>query len=392
MVKLAVLTSHPIQYQAPLFREIAQQPDIDLKVFFLSDVSIKEYKDKGFGRTIKWDVPLLEGYNHEFLPACGSRDKISFFRPFNHGLGKRLKEENFDALWVHGYANQNCIRAIITANKLGVKIFNRGESNLNSGTKHPLKLFIKNIFLKWLFKKCDGFLSIGSLNKAYYRHYGVSEGKIFDAPYSVDNRFFQKLTESFRNDRESFRSSLGLQPDRPVILFAGKLMARKHPMDLLEAYIRLSNTGNEEPRPYLLLIGDGEEMDRLKKRAKQTGWNSIKFLGFQNQSKIPAFFDLCDVFVLPSTWEPWGLVVNEVMNAGKPVIVSDQVGCAPDLVKDGENGFIFPARDIGALKKALENTLTNPEKIAQMGSYSLKKINSWGFEEDIKGLRKALAI
>ena len=119
MVKLAVLTSHPIQYQAPLFREIAKQPDIDLKVFFLSDFSIRDYKDAGFGRTIKWDVPLLDGYDHEFLPAYGPREKISFFRPFNYGLRKRLQEERFDALWVHGYANQNCIRAIIESNKLG---------------------------------------------------------------------------------------------------------------------------------------------------------------------------------------------------------------------------------------------------------------------------------
>jgi len=392
MVKLAVLTSHPIQYQAPLFREISLQPGIYLKVYFLSDFSIRDYKDAGFGRTIKWDVPLLDGYDYEVLPAYGPRDRVSFFRPFNYGLGKRLKEAQFDALLVHGYANQNCIRAIIQANKLGINVFFRGESNLNSGTKHRFKLFVKKIFLKWLFKKCDGFLSIGSLNKAFYTHYEVPEGKIFDMPYSVDNSFFQDLASKARNNREYFRSSLGLQSGRTIILYAGKLMARKHPMDLLNAYIGLSNKGREEPRPYLLFIGDGKESNRLKNAAKKTGWNSIKFLGFQNQTQLPAFFDLCDVFVLPSGHEPWGLIVNEVMNSGKPIIVSDQVGCAPDLVKDGQNGFIFPARNIDALKRALDTVLTDSKRIAQMSHNSLKKINLWGYEENIKGLRKALGI
>ena len=390
VIKLAALVSHPIQYQAPLFREIAKQPNIDLKVFYLSDKSAKEYMDKDFGCNINWDVPLLEGYNYDFLSTNGSKNKIAFFRPLTFGLVERLKKENFDALWVHGYSNPNCIRAIIDCNKLGLKVFHRGDSNINIKTNHLIKKYVKNFLLNWLFKKCSGFLSVGSLNKAYYFHYGVPEEKIFEMPYSVDNIYIQNLIQLYKKNRDLFRNSLNLQPGRPVILYASKMIPRKRPMDLLKAYIQMAGLGNNEPKPYLIFVGDGQELIRLKKRAKETGWSSIKFLGFKNQSELPAYFDLCDVFVLPSQNEPWGLIVNEVMNAGKPIVVSDQVGCAPDLITHGSNGFIYPAGNINTLNITLRKLLDDPNLMEQMGAKSLEKISSWGFQEDIQGLRKAL--
>lgn len=389
MVNLAYVVSHPIQYQAPLLRFIASQQDINLTVFFLSDISLKSYKDRGFGEDIKWDVPLLDGYNYEFLPAISSRNRLSFWQPINYGLARRLRVGKFNALWVHGYGHLSCIQAIITAYRLGIKVLMRGESNLISAPRSSLKHLLKDSFIKQLFAICDGFLCIGSLNREYYRHYGIPEDRLFSMPYAVDNTFFQERAVEARSKRESFRSSLGLQPGRPIILYASKLMVRKHPMDLLEAYIQLSPDGIQEPKPYLLYVGNGEEREHLEARAAATSWNSIHFLGFQNQTKLPAFFDLCDVFVLPSTYEPWGLIVNEVMNAGKPIIVSDQVGCATDLVRNGENGFVFPVRDILSLAKALDTILRNPEKAKWMGKMSLERISKWGFSEDLKGIEQA---
>ena len=169
-------------------------------------------------------------------------------------------------------------------------------------------------------------------------------------------------------------------------------MTRKHPMDLNRGLYKLIKKWERGTGPIPSDGRDGIESGRLKNHAKQTGWSSIKFFGFQNQSRLPAFLDLCDVFVLPSVKEPWGLIVNEAMNAGKPIIVSDQVGCAPDLVTNGENGYIFPARSIGQLKRALEDILSDSIRMNQMGVKSLSKINSWGYKEDIEGLRKALGI
>lgn len=390
MIKLAYIVSHPIQYQAPLLRLIAERQNIDLTVFFLSNISVRDYKDQGFGEKIKWDIPLLDGYRYKFLPSIGSKDRLSFCQPHSYGLTGCLKAGKFDVLWVHGYGHYSCVQAIGVAKRLGIKVLLRGESNLISAPRGALKRLVKDTFIRKLFAMCDGFLSIGSLNRKYYRYYGVSEERLFSMPYAVDNAFFQQRVARVRATRGSFRSSLGLQSGRPVILYASKLMARKHPMDLLEAYIQLSPDGSQEPEPYLLYVGNGEERERLEVRAKGTGWSSIHFLGFQNQTKLPAFFDLCDVFVLPSVFEPWGLIVNEVMNAGKPVIVSDQVGCAPDLVKDGVNGYIVPPRDISALSKALHVVIESPERAKRMGEMSLKQINQWGFEEDLKGIECAI--
>ncbi len=390
MVRLAYLVSHPIQYQAPLLREVAGERSIDLTVFFQSDISVRSFRDAGFGETISWDVSLLEGYRHEFLPALGGTDRLSAIRPLSVGLKKRLIEGRFDALWVHGYASQCVVRAVYAARRRGMPVLMRGESNAISAPRSSGKERLKRFFLGRLFGACDALLYVGTLNRDYYRSYGVPDEKLFPMPYAVDNAFFRRRASEAAEMRESFRASLGLAPGRPVILYASKLSARKHPMDLLEAYIRLSPDGAREPAPYLLFVGNGEERRRLEERLKATGWSSIRLLGFRNQTELPAFYDLCDVFILPSVHEPWGLVINEAMNAGKPVIVSDQVGCGPDLVRDGKNGFVFPARDVEALSHALKAVTEDRARAQAMGEKSREIVERWGFREDIAGLRAAL--
>jgi len=209
-------------------------------------------------------------------------------------------------------------------------------------------------------------------------------------PYAVDNDLFrQKAIEASRK-REELRKLHGLDPGRPVILFAGKMVGRKRPQDLLEAYIALSPDGRSEPVPYLLFVGDGEMRCVIEQRAAKLRWSPIRFLGFRNQSGLTGYYDPCDVFVLPSVYEPWGLVVNEVMNAGRAVIVSDQVGCGADLVRNGENGYIFKATQISELANAISKILENPQKCQLVGEASLGIISKWGFEEDIKGLKEAI--
>ncbi len=391
-LKLAYLVSHPIQYQAPLLRRISLEPEIDLAVFFSSDLSVRDHVDEGFGRHVSWDVPLLEGYRYEFLPALGGSDGLTFFRPLNYGLGRRLKEGAFDALWVHGWGNLGHMRAIATARKLGIKVLLRGEATLNEPRRGPIKRVLRERLIRQLFRYVDVFLAIGRRNEEFYLHYGVDPSRIRMVPYAVDNAFFRAMSADARASRDAFRADLGLAPGRPVILYAGKLMERKRPDDLLDAYAGLSPDGRAEPRPYLLFVGDGELRGVLESRASRLGWNSIRFLGFKNQTELPAYYDLCDVFVLPSADEPWGLVVNEAMNAGRAVIVSDRAGCAPDLVRPGENGCTFSAGDVGALRRALEETLTDPGRLRRMGEASLRIIEQWSFEEDVAGLKESLSL
>jgi glycosyltransferase involved in cell wall biosynthesis len=394
-VRLAYLVSHPIQYQAPLLRRIAQEPDIDLTVLFGSDFSVRGYRDAGFGVGVKWDVPLLDGYKHEFLPLLRDQGNVSVASPLNYGIDRRLRgtggEPAFDALWVHGYATINAMHGILAAKALGIPVLLRAESWLRDRERSGLKLALKNAFFAGLKNLVDAVLPIGSLNAEYWRHYFGDDVPQFLMPYAVDNAYFTQRARQAEAGRASLQAELALDPARPVILFAGKMQTRKHCNHLIEAYALLSPAPGIEPRPYLILVGDGEERAALQRQAEATGFRSIRFCGFRNQSELPGFFDLSSVFVLPSRHEPWGLIVNEVMNAARAVIVTDDVGSAPDLIEDGVNGCIYAAGDVVALAAALRRVLQSPESAATMGKRAYERIQSWSFERDVQGLRKALA-
>ena len=394
-VRLAYLVSHPIQYQAPLLRRIAQEQDIDLTVLFGSDFSVRGYKDEGFGVGVKWDVPLLDGYKHVFLPKLRDTQTVSVASPLNYGIVGELQgrggEPAFDALWVHGYATVNAMHGMIAAKALGIPVLLRAESWLRDRGRSGLKLGLKRVFFAALGKLVDGVLPIGTLNAEYWWHYFGDDVPQYLMPYAVDNRYFAERAQEARAQRAALQVELGLDPSRPVILFCSKLQERKHCDQLIAAYARLERTESGEPLPYLVIVGDGEERAALERQAAATGVGSIRFCGFRNQSELPRFFDLAAVFVLPSRHEPWGLIVNEVMNARRTAIVSDDVGCAPDLIVDGVNGCIYPVGDVDALVNALRRVLDTPGVAEAMGERAFERIESWSFEQDIQGLRAALA-
>lgn len=388
--RLAYLVSHPIQYQAPLLRQIANDPDIDLTVFFCSDFSVRPHRDDGFGQTIEWDVPLLEGYDHKFLPASACDTPPSILRPFNRGLPKYLSDGNYDVLWVHGYMRLYHMISMIRARLQGRVVLNRDEAWAQSASRGPVKKAIKRLFFAALRRICHGWLVIGSANRDYYQANGMAPETMFLMPYAVDNEGFRERVLAAADTRDALRKELDLEPGRPVVLFASKFQARKRAIDLIEAFARLCAKPTAR-QPFLVLVGDGDERVALEQKVKELGVEqSVRFAGFRNQSEIPRFYDLCDVFVLPSLLEPWGLVINEVMNAGRAVIVSDQVGAAADLLQDGKNGFAFPAGDINALSTCLLKILADPDLCRRMGNRSLEIIEGWGFQQDLEGLKEAL--
>ncbi len=389
-IRLAYLVSHPIQYQAPLLRLIAAEPDIELTVFFCSDYSLRRHRDAGFGREIEWDVPLVDGYDHVFLPGWAAEGPPSVFRPVNRGLARALKEGDFDVLWVHGYMRLYHMVSMIRAQLQGRIVLNRDEAWAKSASRGPVKDAVKRVSYRALRHICHGWLVIGSANRDYYLANGMKPETLFSVPYAVDNRIFRERAAAAGATREALRAELGLDPGRPIVLYASKFMARKRPADLLAAFAGIAH----EPaarRPYLVMVGDGEQHDALVRQAEALGIaGSVVFAGFRNQSELPRFYDLCNVFVLPSVLEPWGLVINEVMNAGRAVIASDQVGAVFDLVRDGKNGFVFPAGDVAALTDKLRLVLSDPGLCERMGRCGLEIIDGWGFREDIAGLRQAL--
>ncbi|MBT9330420.1 glycosyltransferase family 4 protein [Paracidobacterium acidisoli] len=389
--RLAYFVSHPIQYQVPLLRRIAAEADIDLQVFYFSDLSVRGYNDAGFGGVrVEWDIPLLDGYKSEFLPGFRHRDSFSFASPVNHGIFSRLRRGHFDAVWLHGYHTMSCLQVLFAAKLLGLPLFLRTDSSLNDRVRSTKTLLAKKLFFGIIGSAVSGILSVGKANDDYWQEALGANVRIFPMPYAVDNDFFHCQAVKASAGREAFRSELGLEPGRPVLLFASKLQGRKRCIDLVEAYLRLSSAPGR-PRPYLLIVGNGEERQAVEARAAAAADGDIRFLGFRNQTELPRFFDLCDIFVLPSIHEPYGLVINEVMNASRTVVVSDQVGCHPDLVHDGLNGRVFPAENIDALAECLQQLLDQPDLRESMGRNSLRLIQHFTFEQDVAGLRQALA-
>jgi glycosyltransferase involved in cell wall biosynthesis len=395
-LRLAYLVTHPIQYQAPLLRRVAAEPGIALTAFFATDFSARRFKAHDFAQEISWDVPLLHGYDHQVLPRLdkgppeGIEPILGFWSPLSYGIGRALDRGRFDAIWIHGYARWHHWCAIAAAKRRGVKVLLRDEATPISARRGTLKTAAKRGFFAALARGVDQFLAIGTLNRRYYEQNGVAPHRISLVPYAVDNAHFRRGAELAAPAREALRAELGLEPGRPVLLSCGKLIARKRPLELLEAFARV----HAEPalrRPILVFAGDGPLRGELEARARQLAPDAVRVLGFVPQSRLPAAYDLCDAFILPSGQEAWGLVVNEVMCAGRAVIVSDMVGCAPDLVRPGENGAIFATDDLAGMAAAIRDVMGDRDRLAAMGRRSLEIVSAWSFAEDVAGLRRALA-
>jgi glycosyltransferase involved in cell wall biosynthesis len=393
-LRLAYFVSHPIQYQSPLLRKIAQEPDIDLTVFFSSDISVRSngYTDQEFKIRVKWDTPLLDGFKYEFLPAIYGRDGIAFAKPINVGIMRRLRVGHFDAVWLHGYNTLTNLQAMSAAHCLNIPVLMRAESTLHDRPRSGIKLAFKRLFFTFLRSNVSAILTIGTANNLYWKHYLDSRIPLFPCYYAVDNDYFQSSCSTASECRENFRRFLGLEAGRPVILFAAKLIRRKRCIDLLNAFLQLSITTALFPTPYLLIVGDGEERAALELVATQAHSIDVRFLGFRNQSELPQLYDLCDVFVLPSVDEPWGLAVNEVMNAGRAVIVSDEVGCQKDLVHHNVNGRVIRARNVHSLAESLRIVLECEQMRRDMGAQSLRIIQDFSFGQNIAGIRQALQV
>ncbi|MEK7568239.1 MAG: glycosyltransferase family 4 protein [Patescibacteria group bacterium] len=391
MYRLAILTSHPIQYQAPLFKKLAERPEIDLTVYFCWDFGAGEKSlDAEFGKKIKWDIPLLEGYEYKFLKNFSLKPSSEFFGQINFGIIKELRQNNYDAILVFGWNSFTNWLVFLTAFWRKTPIFLRGENPLNQEfLKSGWKIRLKKIILGWLFKHINVFLYIGEENKKFYQFYGAPEEKLIFCPYAVDNNRFMAAAKELRIRNQELRKRLNIEREAVAILFVGKFIEKKRPLDLLKAFQLL--TTNYKPLIYLVFVGDGALRPELENYAKERNLKNIIFTGFKNQTELPQYYATADIFVLPSgKGETWGLAVNEAMCFGLSIIVSDIVGCGSDLVKNGENGFIFPLGDVEKLAECLKELESDSKKRKLFGKKSFEIIQNYSYNEDIEGILKAL--
>jgi glycosyltransferase involved in cell wall biosynthesis len=388
-IHVGYVVSHPIHYQAPLLRRIASTPDIHLTVLYSSDQSLRRYRSNGFAREVHWsDIDLLSGYRHIFLPGIWKDAPVSDWRPFSYGLGRIIRQQRFDVLWVHSLGRATSIAAIGLSYLHGVPVLVRDEANEISRVRGAIKNYVRTGSRHLLYSAISGFLAIGTLNRRQYLADGVEPRRIFDMPYAVDNDDWQRRIRDARGRVGQLRQQFGLEPDRPVILTVARLAEQKGHMSLFEAWRELKRT-TASNSPYLILVGDGPLRDRLT--AAASGLSDIRFAGFKSQTELAAFYALAGIFVLPSLWESWGLVINEAMNAGCPIVASDKVGSAHDLLRDGTNGFRFEAGNARQLAAVLRRLLESSARRAEMRNASLHRIRAWSFDEDISGLRTALS-
>lgn len=376
-MRAVIVTTHPIQYQAPLFRELARW--MDLTVFFLMRQTAQGQAAAGFGVEFEWDTPILNGYSHVFAKnvsrsPCTSRRRGIVLQ--GHEL--LLASLQPDVVMTMGWFPYGNLQVIQWAASARLPLVCRGEANLISGRSLPKRL-AKFFYFPWLLRKFQAFATIGKSNHDFYRHYGVPEFRLHHAPYSVDTRFFQA---EFQKYRPSAR-----RPGPWRIGFAGKLIPKKRPLDLVEAMARCKNKEEME----LIMIGDGPLYAKVEKTAHVAGVKTV-MRGFLNQSEIVSkgYSDL-DALVLPSgEYETWGLVVNEAMTGGIPAIVSDLVGCASDLVDEGRTGCVFPNGNIRALSSAIKHIVEALKIGHDFNPAVRRQIDMFSLERTVSGIVSAM--
>lgn len=370
MQKLAVITTHPIQYYAPVFKLLHQRGKVQLKVFYTAGKNDGSVYDPGFNRDIQWDIPLLEGYNYEWVVNTAKEPGSHHFNGIiNPDVIEQINSWQPDAVLVIGWAYSSHLR-VMRYYKRKIPVYFRGDSTLldeRSGIRQLRRL----LMLRWVYSHIDTAFYVGTNNRAYFRKYGLRDVQLTFAPHAIDN-------ERFGIDRvdevKQLRSGLGIDDNAILILFAGKFDEKKSPELLLDAFITI-----DRPDIHLLFAGNGNLEDKLKEKA--AGYENIHFLPFQNQLYMPVVYQSCNLFCLPSKGpaETWGLAVNEAMACGKGVLVSDKVGCAVDLVSES-NGAIFKSEDKNALILSLKGLVESKEKLAKLGLTSKNNIQSWNFE------------
>ncbi len=373
-LKLAIIISHPIQYNAPVFKEIANNPSIQLKVFYTwGEECLSNKFDPGFGKVIKWDIPLLEGYEYTFEKNISKKPGTHHFWGINNpSLLKDIETWEANAILIYGWSFISHLRVLLSF-KGKIPIFFRGDSNLLDEKKN-IKTIFRRISLKFIFRYVNYAFYVGSENKKYYLKHGLKEKQLIWAPHCVDNKFFQlNRTE----ESNKLAKNLDISENDIVILFVGKLEPKKNPIFLLKVFNKSNNKNL-----HLIFTGSGKLETELKQMAKEN--KNVHFLGFQNQSVMPSIYYVCDVLCLPSKGpgETWGLTINEAMACGKAIIASNKVGCANDLIKNNYNGYVFDINDENAFNKIIEKEL-NKEKLKIMGQNSLKIISDWTIQKTV---------
>lgn len=386
MTRLAIVTSHPIQYNAPWFKLLSQSPGVQLKVFYTWEQSMQgDLFDPGFGKKIAWDIPLLNGYEYSFVKNTATDPGTHRFKGIvTPTLCREIEEWKANLLLVIGWSfdsHLSCMRHFHGK----VPVIFRGDSTLldeNSG----IKRITRRIFLRWVYSHVDYALYTGTHNKNYFLKHGLKERQLVFGPHAVDNERFRGEGNELDTAAAAWRQTLGLGEQDFVVLFAAKLEPKKAPDFMIRLAKRLKDNSVR-----FFLVGNGPLEQELKEMAVND--KRIQFLDFQNQTQMPLVYRLGDVFILPSTGpgETWGLAVNEAMACSKPVMVSSKAGCAIDLIENDKNGIIFNCYDVDSCVGFIRKLLHDSSLKRKMGVNSQELINNYSFHQLVQNITGLLS-
>lgn len=374
MKRLAIITTHPIQYNAPLFRMVSERGIVELKVYYTwGDSSVKPKLDPGFGKIIEWDIPLLNGYEYEFLENTASNKGSHHFNGIiNPTLIKRVDNWKPTAVLIFGWNYRSHLQALRYFNKK-IPVLFRGDSTLLDETQgFSIKKLLRRTFLRLIYKYVDYALFVGTQNYRYYIAHGLKPNQLVHCPHAIDNDRFMHPNGDYRNQLMELSKSLGIRQDAIVFLFAGKLEKQKNPRLLLEAFAELNALN-----AHLLIVGNGVFESELKTYGKSL--ENIHFLDFQNQTMMPMIYRLADIFVLPSQSETWGLSINEAMACGCAILISTKCGACEDLVIEGVTGLSFESGNKSDLVKKIAYFINNRSRVEKMKLASKEHILKFSF-------------
>ncbi len=387
---IIAVSSHPVQYRAPLYRYLAQREETTVHAIYLTDRHLRDAYDPGFEVTYRWAMDLVGGYPSSFVTTGSAANRVAWWsavvRTYATVRATALRTPSPRAILLHSYASPEAIGGLLAAKALRLPALLMEEVEL---TRHRsiLNRMLRGAAFPFLLKLYDAFLYIGTRNRQFYERYRVDRARLFFTPYSVDNAAFDRDLSDNLAKREMTRRELGADATARVALFAGKLIPRKRPLDLLEAVALLP----PDRRPFVAFVGAGQLDAALRARAGELGLTKLAILGFKNMNEIGRYYAAADIFVLPSQYETWGLVVNEAMVHGLPAVVSEGCGCAADLVRDGETGLRFATGNTRALAARLDALLRNEPLRRQLGTQARAFIQGWSYAEVAKGVGAALA-
>jgi len=386
-LRLAVIATHPIQYQCPVWRRLANRPDVVLKVFFASDCSVRGYHDPGFARQVRWSVPLLDGYEHEFL-GTGPVSRWTMGPVLGaQSLARSLRAFEPDACLLNAYSPLLYWHALSVCRLAGVPVLLRAETTDVDRHRGVVHRGLRDLVLTRFYSGVATCLAIGVNSRTHYQRLGVKPERIGFAPYCVDTDLFERQYVARSPGR--LRDRLAIARDALVVLFSGKLIPKKDPLTLLDA---VAGQPTIADRPvHLVFLGDGPLRVLVEQRAAATAPGRVHFLGFQQQEELGDVYADADMLVLPSVYEEtWGLVVNEALQFGVPCVVSDRVGCAPDLIIPGRTGAVFSHGDASSLRDALVRVAAcKVERGAEMHEWCRSHVSGYSIDAAADGILTA---